>query len=92
MLMFDRITKMTAEGGDHGKGVIIAEYDINPQRWFFECHFRGDPVMPGCLGLDAMWQLTVSIIRFGPAHPGRGCALGVGEVEFRARSRRRRSS
>ena len=58
MLMFDRITKVEEEGGEHGKGYIEAELDVNPDLWFFACHFQGDPVMPGCLGLDAMWQLT----------------------------------
>jgi len=81
MLMFDRITKMTAEGGDHGKGVFIAEYDITPERWFFECHFKGDPVMPGCLGLDALWQMVGFFLGW-LGSPGRGRALGVGEVKF----------
>src|SRR5688572_8004800 len=57
MLMFDRITNVQLEGGAHGKGVIEAEFDINPSLWFFQCHFESDPVMPGCLGLDALWQL-----------------------------------
>jgi 3-hydroxyacyl-[acyl-carrier protein] dehydratase/trans-2-decenoyl-[acyl-carrier protein] isomerase len=82
MLMFDRIPSITIDGGAHGKGHIIAEYDINPDRWFFECHFKGDPVMPGCLGLDAMWQL-VGFFMCWAGSPGRGRALGVGEVEFR---------
>jgi 3-hydroxyacyl-[acyl-carrier protein] dehydratase/trans-2-decenoyl-[acyl-carrier protein] isomerase len=82
MLMFDRITDITADGGPHGKGKVIAEYDITPDRWFFECHFKGDPVMPGCLGLDAMWQL-VGFFMCWLGSPGRGRALGVGEVEFR---------
>lgn len=82
MLMFDRIPLISIDGGSHGKGQIIAEYDINPERWFFECHFRGDPVMPGCLGLDAMWQL-VGFFMCWAGSPGRGRALGVGEVEFR---------
>jgi 3-hydroxyacyl-[acyl-carrier protein] dehydratase/trans-2-decenoyl-[acyl-carrier protein] isomerase len=82
MLMFDRITSITNEGGDHGKGHVIAEYDITPDRWFFDCHFKGDPVMPGCLGLDAMWQLTGFYMCWAGS-PGRGRALGVGEVEFR---------
>ena len=81
MLMFDRITNVTDQGGDHGKGVMIAEYDINPQRWFFECHFRGDPVMPGCLGLDAMWQLIGFYLTWLRL-PGRGRALGAGEIKF----------
>jgi 3-hydroxyacyl-[acyl-carrier protein] dehydratase/trans-2-decenoyl-[acyl-carrier protein] isomerase len=58
MLMFDRITHISDSGGAYGKGRVEAEFDIRPDRWFFECHFRGDPVMPGCLGLDAMWQLV----------------------------------
>ncbi|HRO02323.1 MAG TPA: bifunctional 3-hydroxydecanoyl-ACP dehydratase/trans-2-decenoyl-ACP isomerase [Terricaulis sp.] len=82
MLMFDRIPSITIDGGAHGKGKVIAEYDINPERWFFECHFKGDPVMPGCLGLDAMWQL-VGFFMCWAGSPGRGRALGVGEVQFR---------
>lgn len=82
MLMFDRIPHIAKEGGANGKGQVIAEYDINPERWFFECHFRGDPVMPGCLGLDAMWQL-VGFFMCWAGSPGRGRALGVGEVQFR---------
>ncbi|ANP46386.1 bifunctional 3-hydroxydecanoyl-ACP dehydratase/trans-2-decenoyl-ACP isomerase [Candidatus Viadribacter manganicus] len=82
MLMFDRIPQISIDGGSAGKGHIIAEYDINPERWFFECHFRGDPVMPGCLGLDAMWQL-VGFFMCWSGSPGRGRALGVGEVAFR---------
>ena len=57
MLMFDRITEISADGGEHGKGLIIAELDIKPELWFYDCHFRGDPIMPGCLGLDALWQM-----------------------------------
>jgi 3-hydroxyacyl-[acyl-carrier protein] dehydratase / trans-2-decenoyl-[acyl-carrier protein] isomerase len=82
MLMFDRITSITADGGAFGKGRVVAEFDISPERWFFECHFRGDPVMPGCLGLDAMWQL-VGFFMGWMGGPGRGRALAVGEVEFR---------
>ncbi|MEA3413000.1 MAG: 3-hydroxyacyl-[acyl-carrier-protein] dehydratase FabA [Pseudomonadota bacterium] len=81
MLMFDRITHISEVGGSYGKGEIIAELDINPDLWFFECHFPGDPVMPGCLGLDAMWQL----VGFFPAwlgNQGRGRALGVKGVKF----------
>jgi 3-hydroxyacyl-[acyl-carrier protein] dehydratase/trans-2-decenoyl-[acyl-carrier protein] isomerase len=80
--MFDRITEITADGGEHGKGRVVAEFDINPDRWFFECHFRGDPVMPGCLGLDAMWQLVGFYLGWRGA-PGKGRALAVGEVNFR---------
>jgi 3-hydroxyacyl-[acyl-carrier protein] dehydratase / trans-2-decenoyl-[acyl-carrier protein] isomerase len=82
MLMFDRITEISADGGPHGKGKVVAEYEISADRWFFECHFRGDPVMPGCLGLDAMWQL-VGFFMCWKGSPGRGRALGVGEVTFR---------
>jgi 3-hydroxyacyl-[acyl-carrier protein] dehydratase/trans-2-decenoyl-[acyl-carrier protein] isomerase len=82
MLMFDRITEITADGGAHKKGRVVAEFDIRADRWFFECHFRGDPVMPGCLGLDAMWQLVGFYLGWLGA-PGRGRALSVGQVEFR---------
>lgn len=82
MLMFDRITEITADGGPHGKGKVVAEFDISPERWFFDCHFKGDPVMPGCLGLDAMWQL-VGFFMCWVGSPGRGRALGVGEVQLR---------
>ncbi len=81
MLMMDRITAITDEGGEHGKGRIEAELDIHPALWFFGCHFEGDPVMPGCLGLDAMWQL-VGFYLCWKGNPGRGRALGVGEVKF----------
>ncbi len=81
MLMFDRITSITGDGGSTGKGYIEAELDINPDLWFFACHFIGDPVMPGCLGLDAMWQLVGFFLGWSGA-PGRGRALGVGEVKF----------
>ena len=81
MLMFDRITQISSEGGRHGKGVIRAELDIRPDLWFFDCHFTGDPVMPGCLGLDAMWQLAGFFLPW-LGEPGRGRALGVGEVKF----------
>jgi 3-hydroxyacyl-[acyl-carrier protein] dehydratase / trans-2-decenoyl-[acyl-carrier protein] isomerase len=82
MLMFDRVLSISTEGGAYNKGHVRAEYDITPDRWFFECHFRGDPVMPGCLGLDAMWQLTGFFMSWSGS-PGRGRALGVGAVEFR---------
>ncbi len=84
MLMFDRISMISEDGGAHGKGLVKAELAIagNPQcDWFFSCHFKGDPVMPGCLGLDAMWQLTGFFLGWLGA-PGRGRALGVGEVKF----------
>ena len=81
MLMFDRITSIDDEGGAYGLGRIEAELDVHPGLWFFDCHFRGDPVMPGCLGLDAMWQL-VGFFMTWQQLPGRGRALGVGEVKF----------
>lgn len=81
MLMMDRVTIMDPEGGEHGKGYIEAELDISPDLWFFDCHFPGDPVMPGCLGLDAMWQLLGFFLACSGG-PGRGRALGVGEVKF----------
>ena len=81
MLMLDRIINISTEGGSHGKGLIHAELDISPDLWFFECHFPGDPVMPGCLGLDAMWQLVGFYLGWS-GHPGKGRALGVGEVKF----------
>ncbi len=83
MLMFDRITSITADGGTEGKGEVIAEFDINPDLWFFKCHFLGDPVMPGCLGLDALWQLVGFFLGWMGA-PGKGRALGVGEVKLTA--------
>lgn len=81
MLMVDRITRITADGGPHGLGQVVAELDINPDLWFFKCHFESDPVMPGCLGLDAMWQL-VGFFLCWRGGLGRGRALGVGEVKF----------
>jgi len=81
MLMMDRITSVTEDGGEYGKGSIVAELDINPDLWFFECHFEGDPVMPGCLGLDAMWQLVGFYLGW-MGGPGKGRALGSGEVKF----------
>jgi len=81
MLMFDRITRITEDGGAFGKGQLVAELDIHPGLWFFACHFEGDPVMPGCLGLDAMWQLAGFFLPW-LGEPGRGRALGVGEVKF----------
>jgi len=81
MLMFDRIVHISEEGGKYGKGEIVAELDIKPDLWFFECHFHNDPVMPGCLGLDAMWQLVGFYLGW-KGGPGRGRALGSGEVKF----------
>ncbi len=81
MLMFDRITHIDEDGGAYGKGSMKAELDIRPDLWFFQCHFEGDPVMPGCLGLDAMWQLSGFYLPW-LGEPGRGRALGVGQVKF----------
>ena len=84
MLMFDRISAISDQGGAHGKGQVVAELAVagNPAvDWFFKCHFQGDPVMPGCLGLDALWQMTGFFLGWMGA-PGRGRALGVGEVKF----------
>lgn len=81
MLMVDRITHISQQGGAKDKGLIIAELDINPNLWFFDCHFPGDPVMPGCLGLDAMWQLIGFFLAW-KGNPGRGRALGAGEIKF----------
>ena len=81
MLMVDRITHIGADDGEYGKGSLVAELDINPDLWFFKVHFEGDPVMPGCLGLDAMWQLVGFYLGW-LGHPGRGRALGCGEVKF----------
>ena len=81
MLMMDRITHIADTGGDYDKGLITAELDVKPDLWFFDCHFRGDPVMPGCLGLDAMWQIVGFFLGWSGS-PGRGRALGVGEVKF----------
>jgi 3-hydroxyacyl-[acyl-carrier protein] dehydratase / trans-2-decenoyl-[acyl-carrier protein] isomerase len=84
MLMFDRISHIGEAGGAHGKGQIVAELKVagnDRLDWFFDCHFQGDPVMPGCLGLDALWQLTGFYLGWLGA-PGRGRALGVGKVEF----------
>ena len=81
MLMLNRVTQLSEDGGPHGKGFVRAEFDITPDLWFFPCHFLGDPVMPGCLGLDALWQLTGFFLGW-LGEPGRGRALGVGEVKF----------
>tara|TARA_B100001564_G_C20197168_1_gene471078 strand:- start:11 stop:514 length:504 start_codon:yes stop_codon:yes gene_type:complete len=81
MLMFDRITKIEKNTGDFNKGLIKAELDIKDDLWFFNCHFQGDPVMPGCLGLDAMWQLVGFFLGW-IGEPGKGRALGVNSVKF----------
>lgn len=81
MLMFDRIIRINNDGGENSKGEVIAELDVTPDLWFFDCHFEGDPVMPGCLGLDAMWQLVGFYLGWAGS-PGRGRALGAGEVKF----------
>lgn len=81
MLMLDRIVSITSDGGKYGNGQIIAELDVKPDLWFFGCHFQGDPVMPGCLGLDAMWQLLGFFLGWSGG-AGRGRALGSGEVKF----------
>ena len=81
MLMFDRITNVNKDGGIHGKGEITAELDIKADLWFFKCHFLGDPIMPGCLGLDALWQMLGFYLGW-LGYPGKGRALGVGEIKF----------
>jgi 3-hydroxyacyl-[acyl-carrier protein] dehydratase/trans-2-decenoyl-[acyl-carrier protein] isomerase len=81
MLMFDRISSVSETGGENDKGQIVAELAVRPDLWFFECHFKGDPVMPGCLGLDALWQLLGFFLGWSGGE-GRGRALGVGEVKF----------
>jgi 3-hydroxyacyl-[acyl-carrier protein] dehydratase/trans-2-decenoyl-[acyl-carrier protein] isomerase len=80
MLMFNRITQIDAEGGEHARGLVRAELDVNPELWFFKCHFHGDPVMPGCLGLDALWQMLGFFLCWGGS-PGKGRALG-GSIKF----------
>ena len=81
MLMFDQIKKISSEGGESNKGIILAELDIKPDLWFFGCHFVNDPVMPGCLGLDAMWQLLGFYLGW-LGEKGRGRAISVGNVKF----------
>lgn len=81
MLMFDRISHISQEGGAHGKGEIRAELDVRPDLWFFACHFKGDPVMPGCLGLDAMWQMLGFFLGW-LGEPGRGRAISTGSIKF----------
>ncbi|MCX5478149.1 3-hydroxyacyl-[acyl-carrier-protein] dehydratase FabA [Kaistia geumhonensis] len=81
MLMFDRITSISEEGGEFGKGHVRAELDVTPDLWFFACHFKGDPVMPGCLGLDALWQMLGFFLGWSGS-PGRGRALSTGELKF----------
>ena len=82
MLMFDRITQIDDTGGSHHRGQVRAELDVRPDLWFFKCHFMGDPVMPGCLGLDALWQMTGFFLGW-LGEPGRGMALSTGEVKFK---------
>jgi len=81
MLMFDRIINIDEKNGLYKKGMVEAELDIKKKMWFFDCHFKDDPVMPGCLGLDAMWQLVGFFLGW-KGEPGRGRALGVGSVKF----------
>jgi len=82
MLMMDRITDISADRGEFGKGHVVAEFDITPDLWFFECHFPGNPIMPGCLGLDGLWQLTGFNLGWR-GMLGQGMAMGVGEVKLK---------
>ncbi|WP_428521581.1 3-hydroxyacyl-[acyl-carrier-protein] dehydratase FabA [Roseibium sp.] len=82
MLMFDRITEISETGGEYDKGYVRAEFDIKPDLWFFPCHFQGNPIMPGCLGLDALWQLTGFHLGW-QGLPGKGMALSTGEIKFK---------
>ncbi len=82
MLMFDRISAISEEGGEYGKGHVRAELEVRPDLWFFACHFQGDPVMPGCLGLDALWQMTGFFLGWLEL-PGRGMAISTGEIKFK---------
>ena len=86
MLMIDRILKISEDGGKYGKGSILAELKINPKNWFFDCHFKGDPVMPGCLGLDGFWQLLGFFLSWAGGK-GRGRALGVKVLKFKGQVR-----
>src|ERR671929_190234 len=81
MLMFDRISEIAEKGGDYGKGLVRAVLDLKPDLWFFPCHFKGDPVMPGCLGIDALWQMLGFFLGW-LGSPGKGRALGIGEIKF----------
>ena len=81
MLMFDRISEISETGGEYGKGMVRAELNVNPDLWFFGCHFKGDPVMPGCLGLDALWQMVGFYLGWVGGE-GRGRALGLGDLKF----------
>lgn len=87
MLMMDRVNRISEDGGEFGKGYVIAEFDVNPDLWFYDCHFLGDPVMPGCLGLDAMWQLIGFYLAWRGGQ-GQGRALGVGKVRFSGQVKR----
>ena len=86
MLMVDRIIEINEDGGKHGKGCVLAELDISDENWFFHCHFKGDPVMPGCLGLDGMWQLVGFFLTWIGSE-GRGRALGVSDLKFKGQVR-----